>query len=86
MDKLRIVAKVIGFAFTSIWLLLYCLVVMMCFFWFTALVGKFVPEEYGWFISVLQAWYIFTFVVIGTLIAVRGFKLIGKWEQKYEGK
>ena len=35
-----------------------------------------------WLVTSLQIWYIATVVIVGVLVAVKGFRFVGRWETK----
>ena len=81
MKKLVLVARVFTFGVVLVWVLCLLMAGVLLHFGFTTYLES-LNINPGITLTILQAWYWVTLVVVGILVAVWGFKRVGKWESK----
>jgi len=81
MAVIKLVTKLVLFAFILVWVLGLIFTAVVLFPGFLDTVKSYgIPAGVtSWF---LQGWYWITVVLVSTFIAYRGFGVIGKWEKE----
>ena len=82
MRKISVlVAKLVGFAILVVWILGLLATGIVLFNPYTGAITSYFGVSAGVLYSAFVAWYWATLIVVGTLVAVRAFRLVGKWEK-----
>jgi hypothetical protein len=84
----QMMSKVFLCFLTLIWVLVFLTVALVIYdkAFYPYMVNYFTPAGgeistgYSAIVGVLSAWYIVTIILIGALVALRGFKFVGSWQ------
>ena len=80
--KKVLAARVVVFGLSVVWVLGWLLTCLVIFPFFGELLRAVLP--YPSLVGFAQFWFIFTAVVIGVWIAIKGFRFVGRWVKNDE--
>lgn len=78
---LVIIAKLLGFAILAVWILGLLAVGLVLYDPYMKAVEYYFGISSGGLYTFTVAWYWLTLVIVGALVALRAFRLVGKWEK-----
>jgi len=73
-------SRVVVFALACLWVFGLILVGIALYPAFQSSMESIIGQT--WLITASLVWYVTTLVLIGILVAVRGFRFVGKWEKE----